>query len=224
MKVWVTRDEEPGGALSAALKAVGLKPILAPVIMRRVLTDAREEMASLGPSDWLVLTSVYAIEAVAADVARVPRAAVVGEASRRSAESLGLRVELISAEGSGRDLFERLRELARGAKVCYPRSSLAELPDLPDDIELISPILYETSARNYRPGIIDEVDAAAVASPSAVHAIGVIDLPLASIGVTTSAAIRTLGMQPWVEAPTPAFDALAKAIADQAQSSRNQRA
>ncbi|UCD75158.1 MAG: uroporphyrinogen-III synthase [Phycisphaerales bacterium] len=224
MKIWVTRDEEPGGPLSAALEAAGLEPILEPVITRRVLTEARAEIASLGPDDWLVLTSVYAIEAAAQDAARIPRVAVVGEASRKKAEELGLRVELVSAEGSGRDLFARLSDLARGMKVCYPRSSLADMPELPDDVELISPVLYETVASDYRRGIANEVDAAAVASPSAVRAMGKVDLRLASIGPTTSAAIRELGMEPWLEAPQPSFDALARAIADQARSSRNQRA
>ena len=224
MKIWVTRDEEPGGPLSSAMEAAGLEPVLEPVIMRRVLTDAGNEIGSLGPADWLVLTSVYAIEAVAADAARVPRVAVVGESSREKAEELGLRVELVSAEGSGRDLFERLSELARGVKVCYPRSSLAAPPDLPEDVELVSPVLYETISRDFRRAILNEVDAAAVASPSAVRAIGRTDLPLASIGPSTSAAIRELGMEPWLEAPKASFDALAQLIADQAKFSRNQRA
>ena len=53
---------------------------------------------------------------------------------------------------------------------------------------------------------------AAVASPSAVAALGGIDVPLASIGRTTSAAIRRIGRQPAVEAAQPTFEDLAAAI------------
>jgi uroporphyrinogen-III synthase len=224
MRVWVTRDEDDNGPLSRALRGVGLQPILEPVIERRVLQDAHTEIKCLGPDDWLVLTSVFAIEALDIDAARVPRVAVVGEASRKAATDLGFRVELVSAKSDAASLFAELAERSRGCVVCYPRSSQASPPELPSDIELRSPILYETVSRAFRRSVIDEVDIAAVASPSAVRAIGRTDLPLASIGGTTSAAIRELGMQPWVEAPRPGFDTLARAIADQADSLRNQRA
>ena len=76
------------------------------------MTDPAELLRGLGPDDWLVLTSAYAIEAVAdAAGARVPQVAVVGESSRRTAERHGLRVTLISADGHGETLFARLREV-----------------------------------------------------------------------------------------------------------------
>jgi uroporphyrinogen-III synthase len=53
----------------------------------------------------------------------------------------------------------------------------------------------------------------ALASPSAVKAIGRVNLPLASIGRVTSKAIRDLGLAPHVEADPPSFAALAGAIA-----------
>ncbi|MHC4128750.1 MAG: uroporphyrinogen-III synthase [Planctomycetota bacterium] len=198
MKVWVTRDEPADGPLSAALRDAGLEPVLEPVITRRVLTDARSHIAALGPDDWLVLTSVYAVEAVAVEGGCAARVAVVGEASRRAA-------------------------LARGL-VLYPRSSLAEEPRLPPGFRFISPILYETVRRAWRTGIVHRVDVIAVASRSAVHAVGTIDLPFASIGPTTTAALRLAGIEPWVEAAEPSFEALARAIADQGASSRSQRA
>jgi uroporphyrinogen-III synthase len=224
MRVWVTRDEDGDGSLSQALRAAGLQPILEPVIERRVLHDAQAEITRLGPDDWLVLTSVFAIEAIDVDAARVPRVAVVGEASRKAAEARGFRVELVSEKGDATSLFAELENRARGCVVCYPRSSQASPPELPGDIELRSPVLYETVSRAFRRSIVDDVDVVAVASPSAVRSIGRIDLPLASIGGTTSAAIRALGMHPWVEAAQPGFEALAGAIADQADSLRNQRA
>ena len=61
MNVWVTRDEKSDGPLSSALRSAGLGVILEPVLERRVVTDAADVIARLGPDDWLVLTSVYAV-------------------------------------------------------------------------------------------------------------------------------------------------------------------
>ena len=215
MKVWVTRDEAADGPLSSALRNAGLEPVLEPVVSRRVLTDARDEIARLGPDDWLVLTSVFAVEAVAVEPARVPRVAVVGEASRQAALALKLRVELVSADGTAAGLFGQLADCAEGTTVLYPRSSLAKAPELPPGIRVVSPVLYETAPRAWRRGVIEEVDVVAVASPSAVRAVGRVDLPYASIGPTTTVALREGGIKPWVEAAEPSFEALARAIAEQ---------
>ncbi len=221
MKVWVTRDEDSDGPLSSALRAVGLEVILEPVLERRVLTDAAQEIAQLGPDDWLVLASVYAIEAVATECpspARVPLVAVVGEASKKAALSKGLRVELVAEEGTGRSLFDKLRTIIQSGKVCYPRSSLASSPEPWGGIQLLTPVLYETVPRAFDRGLIERADIVCVVSPSAVRAVGSVDLPFASIGPTTSAAIRKLGKEPWLESPRPAFDALATAIAGRSAS------
>ncbi|MHC4589751.1 MAG: uroporphyrinogen-III synthase [Planctomycetota bacterium] len=211
----MTRDEAADGPLSRALRDAGLEPVLEPVVSRRVLTDARDEISRLGPDDWLVLTSVFAVEAVAVEPARVPRVAVVGEASRQAALALNLRVELVSADGTAAGLFRELAEQAGAATVLYPRSSLADVPDLGPAVQIECPVLYETAARSWRHSVVGEVDVVAVASPSAVGAVGSVDLPFASIGPTTTATLLEAGIEPWVEAAEPGFEALARAIADQ---------
>ena len=174
--------------------------------------------------DWLVLTSVYAVESVAADPARIPCVAVVGEASRSAAEAKGLRVELVSPGGDGASLWDELRGRAKTGRVCYPRSSLAKPPAPWLGVELLCPVLYETVPRAVDRTVVDRVDVVAVASPSAVHAVGAIELPFASIGPTTSGALRKMGLEPWVEAPERSFTSLADAIVRQSDSSRHQRA
>jgi uroporphyrinogen-III synthase len=220
MRVWVTRDEPADGPLSTALRAVGLTVVHEPVLERRVLDDAADVLALLGAEDWLVLTSVYAIEAVAAEFARTPQVAVVGEASRRVAAAKGFRVEHVSSGGDAASLFGELRGKATRGKVCYPRSSLAEPPDPWPGIELLAPVLYETCARAFDGGVIDRVDVVSVASPSAVEAIGVVDRHYASIGPSTSAALRRIGVEPWVEAWEHTFQGLARAIAAHADGPR----
>lgn len=224
MKVWVTREETDEGPLCAALRAVGLEPVLEPVLKRRVVTDAADEISQLGPDDWLVLTSPYAVNAVAAEPARVPRVAAVAESSRAAARARGFRVELVSPDGTGKSLFAQLRSKVTRGKVCYPRSSLVEPPKSWAGVELLSPVLYETVSRAFDRSVIKNVDVVSVASASAVEAVGKVDLPFASIGPSTSKALRNLGIEPWVEAPQRSFESLAAAIADQAKDSRHQRA
>ena len=227
MKVWVTRDEPSEGPLSTALRAKGLDVVLEPVLERQVVADAAALLGHLGPDDWLVLTSPYAIEAVAAvagQAARVPRVAVVAESSRRVAEARGLRVELVSPGGDGKSLFQELRGRVSAGKVCYPRSSLATAPAPWPGVELSCPVLYETTARAFDREVINRVDVVSVASASAVRAVGPLDLPFASIGGSTSAELRRIGRRPWVEADRPSFESLAAAIAAQAEASRHHRA
>ncbi len=222
MRVWVTRDEPSDGPLSTALRRRGLTSVTEPVFERHVVSETLESIAELGPGDWLILTSPYAIRA-AGDAARGPRIAVVGEVSRKIAESLGLRVELVG-DGDGDSLFVRLREIAKSGCVCYPRSSEAEPRQAWADVDLICPVLYETTMRAYDRSVVERVDVVAVASPSAVRGVGAIDLPFASIGPTTSHAIREIGCEAWVEAPDPSFGSFAAAIAGQVDDSRHQRA
>ena len=222
MRVWVTRDEPSDGPLSTALRGRGLSTVTEPVFERHVVSETLESIERLGPGDWLVLTSSYAIRA-AGDAARGPRVAVVGESSRRIAELLGLRVELVG-DGDGDSLFVRLREIAKSGRVCYARSSAAKPRDAWAEVDLICPVLYETTMREYDRSVIERVDAVAVASPSAVRAIGALNLRFASIGPTTSQAIREIGCETWVESPDPSFESLATAIAGQADDSRHQRA
>ena len=216
-RVWVTRDEPPDGPLATALAAVGLDPVHEPVLETQVLTDAAQEIGALGAEDWLVLTSPRAIAAVAIGPARVPRVAVVGEASARAAHGLGMRVEFMSPTATGSGLWDALALLAAGRRVCFPRSSLATIPDLPG-AELTAPVLYETRARPFDPDVAGRADIAALASPSAVHAVldrlGSLPCPAAAIGPTTSAAVHKAGGTLLVESPRPGFDALAEAIAD----------
>ena len=221
MIVWVTRDEPPDGPLSTALCNAGLEVVHEPVIEKRICHTGRaaKAISRLSADDWLVLTSPFAIEAamtVAGEAARIPRVAVVAEPSRKAAEAHGLRVALVSPGGDGKSLFAELRKQATGCRVCYPRSSLVNAPDAWSGISLESPVLYETGPRVFDRDVINRVDIIAVASPSAIRAIGPVDLPFASIGPTTSAAVRETGREPWVESPSPSFESLAAAIEQRA--------
>jgi uroporphyrinogen-III synthase len=211
--VWVTREEEPNGPCSAALQARGLRTILEPVLARRVVADPADLLAGLSATDWLVLTSPFAIDAVAAaPQSRVPQVAVVGESSRQRALAHGLRVQLVGADGHGATVFAELRARVLRGRVCYPRSAQAQAPEAWADVEVHAPVLYQTLPREFDPGVARRCALAAVASPSAVAALAKCEIPLASIGRATSAAIRRQGRAPVAEAAYPTFEGLADAI------------
>lgn len=217
MKVWVTRDEPADGPLSTALRAAGLEVVNEPVITRRVVNDARDEIQTLQENDWLVLTSAYAVEAVHRPDKVVFNVAVVGQATKQAAQNSGWTVAFISEGGDATSLFAELAPRAGGRMICYPRSSQAQPPELASDITLLCPVAYETKPCPYRTEVVNEVDVIAVASPSAVRAVlatGKVDKPFASIGPTTSAALRELGLEPGVEAPDKSFPSLARVIAE----------
>lgn len=220
IKVWVTRDEGADGPLCAALRRAGLEPVYEPVIERRVTGDVEREIAALLPEDWLVLTSAFAVRAIPAERVRC-RVAVVGEASRAEASVRGLSVALVSPDGTGAGLWKALAGTTAGARrVCYPRSSRAEGPARFEGVEVSSPVLYHTAARAVDPARVAGVSVAAVASPSAVAGVLAVlpHVKCASIGPTTSAALRACGMEPWVEAREASFEAMAMAIAEKSGS------
>lgn len=224
MRVWVTRDEAENGPLCVALTHAGLDPVLEPVLQRTTITDAAEDLARLEPDDWLVLTSIYAVGAVAVGPARVPRVAVVGEKTHSAAIARGFRVELVSPDSTRDGLFRALRDRVDCGIVCYPRSSLAKAPKAWSGVTMRSPILYRTEQRDFDRSTIERVDMISVTSPSAVDIIDSTDRPFASVGPTTTRALQKKGIGPVVEASDRSFESLASAIADYDRASRHHRA
>jgi len=216
-RVWVTRDESPDGPLASALQDQGLTPVSEPVLETKTVGDARAEVAALDRDDWLVLTSVRAIRAVAQPEARVPRVAVVGEVSAQIARELGLRVEYVSSSGDSIALWRHIEQHSSAdSKICFPGSSRSLRPNV-KGVQVITPVLYEVRDRAFDVSITARVDVAAFASPSAVRSVatrlGGLAVAAASIGPTTSAAIRQAGGEVLTECPDRSFESLARAIA-----------
>jgi uroporphyrinogen-III synthase len=213
-QIAVTRDEPPEGELSTALRQVGLEPLWCPVVQRRVIADLRPLLERLGTADWLVLTSAYAAEALAELPLRA-RVAVVGKATEAVARAKGWDVGLISPDGTGEGLFRALCAAIGGAAiVCYPRSSKAALPAPIHGVELLAPVIYETSARAFDRGQLHRADVVTFTSPSAVaEGAGPGLKRPAAIGPTTAAALRRHGQEPWLECRGADFEEFARAIA-----------
>ena len=187
-----------------------------PVVMRRLCADVVESVRALGPRDWLVLTSRFAIESIPAAAVNA-RVAVVGRASADAARAKGWRVERESPDGTGRGLWDSLRGNPAGAdRLCYPRSSLAPMPAPIAGVEVAAPVLYESAPRPFDPFMARGVEVVTVASPSAAEAISTVPgLPrAAALGPTTARALRGRKIEPWLEARDATFEDFASAIAE----------
>lgn len=225
-RVWVTRDEPATGPLCTALHDQGLDPILEPVLERRLVADLSGSVGELGPDDWLVLTSMFAIDAIDSALVRC-RVAVVGASSAARGLTLGLPVHLVASQASADSLWREIEHAAEnGATILYPRSSQASPPSALQGLDVRSPVLYETSPRPFDSRVCERTDVVVLASPSAVRAVAHLKSYLprcASIGPTTSRAMRELGLGLWLEAPEPTFHGLARTIGEALASARDYR-
>jgi len=122
-RVLVTRAAEQAGDLADALRFVGLEPVLIPVLTFREVDfrDLDAALARLGDFDWLVLTSINAVKALAARlkatsgvVPETVQIAVVGKATGRTVEELlpGRCVDLLSPDPIAESLALALAEHA----------------------------------------------------------------------------------------------------------------
>jgi uroporphyrinogen-III synthase len=215
-RVWVTRDEDKDGPLSKALRAAGRVPVLEPVLEVVALMgpdDFVVPLTDLVRQDWLVLTSARAVAALPRIGTRA-RVGVVGPGTRKAAEALGLEISLESRDGTGAGLWKEIdRRAARGARIFFPRSDIAEVPRLAG-VQVDAPAVYGTRARAFDESVMRRVDAAAFASPSAVraaeHVLRGTSLITLAIGPTTSDALLALRVVDVREAKSPTFAALAR--------------
>ena len=214
INVWVTRDEQFQGPLSRALARFGLNPIVEPVITRTPTTDTAQTLASLAPDDWLIFTSAFAVDCLPDAAPRRVHLAAVGPMTAQAARNAGFKPDIVTPRRNRDDLLRRLRPLAKNCVVCYPRSNRARPIDPWPGVEIRCPVVYTITPRPFDRRVLDRIDIVAVTSPSAVQAIGPIDRPFASIGSTTSNALRRIGITPAVQPDEPSFDDLARAIAE----------
>jgi uroporphyrinogen-III synthase len=229
--VVVTRPEHPAipqadAPLSDALREVGLEPIVAPGF-RYDVSDDVPDPGELDQYLWVAWTSAAAVAAVQPVPGSATRHAAVGGATAEALSARGITPALVGKSGSA-DLAELLvAEVEPGSTVLYPRSDRADSSFAERlrsfDIEVVDRTAYRIGPAD--PDVIAAALArnpAAVtfASPSAVQgftaAAGVAaldQLVLASIGSTTTGAMRTYLRAPDAVAADPSFPALARATA-----------
>jgi uroporphyrinogen III methyltransferase/synthase len=136
--VVVTRPRARSGPFERLLREHGARVLSLPTIRIAPLEQPQELLGALGrlqEYDWIVFTSVNAVEAVAeslragSDELRELRAAAIGPATARAVEErLGLEVEIVPGEYRAEELAAALLEHlsdASGTRVLLPRAAEA---------------------------------------------------------------------------------------------------
>lgn len=227
LRVLVTRPRAQAASLSSALRAEGAEPVEVPTIR---IEDAGES-ASLdraltglivGDYDWVVFTSVNAVERVLRGLRDrgqewpVGRAARVGAVGKTTAEALtaaGVAVDLLPDEADAEGVVTIMaRQRINGRRVLYPKGDQAR-DVVPAGLRragaVVDPVdVYRTvPERELEPEIRrqierGEVDVVTFASPSSVRGLtsllgggaALAGFAIVCVGPVTAAAVRDQGL------------------------------
>lgn len=244
-RVLVTRSVGQASELAQVLRELGMEPVVVPVI--EVAEPSSFEaldraVAELAEFDWLLFTSANAVEAFArrAGAARVgARIAVIGQATARAVEEVGMRVDVVARQAVAESLAEAMLQHVRRADGGAARMLLVRAEEarevLPEALRRAGAEVTLVSAyRNVVPQgsveVVRELFAWAEEAPAAItftssssvrnllalcEAAGV-GLPRGavrvSIGPITSETLREMGYPAHAEARTASVRALAEAV------------
>lgn len=239
-RILITRTRRQASELAAKIEALGGTPILVPtieIVPPESYAALDAALANLASFDWVVFTSANAVEIFQQrrDPSLTPsRIAVIGPATARATEEAGLHVDLIPPAYVAESLGEALAPLVRGKRVLLVRAEQARdiLPEMLKSSE--ADVTIATAYRNQIPeGSVTELrrlfaakegypDAITFTSASTARNLvellqaAEIELPasvgLVSIGPITSEALRSLGLEPSIEAAEPTLAALVQAL------------
>jgi uroporphyrinogen III methyltransferase/synthase len=238
-RVVVTRAAQQAGEFLTALSALGAIPISVPTIAIAPPVDGgvelRQTLGQIQRFDWVVLASINAVQRLFGELADARalagvKVAVIGEATAASLRTFGVVPDLTPYRFSAEGLLEAFPVAPpAGGKVMIPRADIArdliaaELSGRGWDV--VAPIAYRTVYARPTPEMMSAVAAADVvtfASSSAVHGfiegVGREALPpvVASIGPSTSATLRELGVAVDIEPAVHTVDGVVAALCDYA--------
>ncbi len=238
-RILVTRAPHQASDLAAQLEAAGAIPILVPTIeIAPPASFAALDVAltCLATYDWLIFTSANAVEvfhrrAQFLHLAQLPKhIAVIGPATLRAANNIGLTVDLVPPLYVGESLAETLLPEAPGKSFLLIRAAEAR-DHLPQTLtaagatvtiaeayrnqfatESIPALQQLFSSPEHHPDAITFTSASTVRNLCNLLEAADLTLPpnitLASIGPITSQTLRDLGHSPTVEAAEPTIPAL----------------
>jgi uroporphyrinogen-III synthase len=137
VRVLVGRARHQASKLSAELKALGAEVIEIPFIEIRPPRSFKPldtALKHISEYDWLVLTSVNGVEALAARMKRLQispkefahlRIVTIGPSTRVTTEKLGLKVSVVPPRYVAESVVETLREKVSGERVLLVRAAVA---------------------------------------------------------------------------------------------------
>ena len=243
-RILVTRAAEQATALSDALAALGAEPVVIPtiqIVAPESYAELDRAIAGLGGTDYLVLTSVNAVEfffqrlsTLGYDAASLDRVKIVavGPKSAAALSAHGLQADLVPDAYRAEGIVALLRGQVSGKRVLYPKAALArEL--IPAELaragaEVVAPTAYASVLPKDAPdklgrALADGLDLLTFTASSTVdNFTGLLDtdtldlarqVPVASIGPLTTATAKKHGFNVIVEPDNATLDEMVEAIA-----------
>jgi uroporphyrinogen-III synthase len=137
IRVLVGRARHQASALSAGLKELGAEVIEIPFIEIRPPRSYKpldSALKHIPEYDWLILTSVNGVDAVASRLKRLKikseslssiQVAAIGPSTRDAAEKLGLTVSIVPKQYVAESVVESLRGKVEGKRVLLARAKVA---------------------------------------------------------------------------------------------------
>jgi uroporphyrinogen-III synthase len=137
VRILVGRARHQASALSAELKKLGAEIIGIPFIEIRKPRSYKPldtALKAIAEYEWLILTSVNGVEAIAARMKRLRitkkslkhlKIAAIGPATREEIEKLGLRVAVVPQRYIAESVVESLRGKVEGERVLLARAKVA---------------------------------------------------------------------------------------------------
>jgi len=242
-RILVTRAPDQAPALSNALAACGAEPVVVPtiqIVAPASYTELDQAIAGLDKVDYLVLTSVNAVEfffsrlsTLGHDTASLDTVQIVA-VGPKSAEALSahnLQADLVPDDYRAEGLVALLKEQVSGKRVLYPKAALArEL--IPVELakagaEVIAPVAYASTPPEDMQGKLSQALAEGLdlltftASSTVDNFTNLLDkdnldlarqVPVASIGPLTTATAKKHGFNVVIEPDNSTLDDMVKAI------------
>jgi uroporphyrinogen-III synthase len=160
VRVLVGRARQQAGTLSAGLRALGAEVIEIPLIEIRPPRSYKPldtALRQLSKYQWLILTSVNGVEALAARIEQLAiktssfehlKIAAIGPSTRARAEKLGLKVAVVPPSYIAESVVDSLRDQVRDERVLLVRAKIArdviprELEGMGAEVDTV--VAYET--------------------------------------------------------------------------------
>jgi uroporphyrinogen-III synthase len=246
-RILITRTRRQASDLAVQLEALGAITILVPtieIVPPESYAPLDRALADLDTFDWLLFTSTNAVEAFAermklrdsVSFSGAVKIAVVGPATARAVEAIGLQAALLPPRYVAESLAESLAPHVSDCRVLLVRAEEAR-DVLPDTLTRSGAVVTVVPAYRNRTPIDSiptiqqvflapnvQIDAVTFTSAStARNLVALLDaasltlpsgIALASIGPITSDALRELGLNPSIEASEPTIPALVYAVAE----------
>jgi uroporphyrinogen-III synthase len=245
-RILITRTRRQASVLAVQLEAMGATTIIVPtieIVPPESYAVLDEALAQIRSFDWLLFTSANAVEAFAerlrlrADATvslSKTKIAVIGPATARAIEALGLSVSLMPQRYVAESLVESLLPHAQGGRMLLVRAEEARdvLPEalsragatvtiaaayknqIPEaSIPAVrkmfsSPTQWPDAITFTSASTVRHLETMLVASGARLSA----EIAIASIGPVTSETLRELGMDPTVEAEAATIESLVQAL------------